>query len=257
MASSNDSDMQLLSKTFFSFDDDDPPTDIHQIISNNSNHNHPSLVNDPTSSVSPPSQELNNMSLTQFQALPTNGVTNFSDLEEPFVNVADKMLMRSFSSQSLDQKPGFLFQPRFNSVLETPYYEPQVFSSPESIHFNGPMRRVYSTGDLQRMMSYGFIPSSPLSSETLFMGNARFKSRRYSPEERKEKIHKYRSKRPQRNYSRTVKYACRKTLADSRPRIRGRFARNDESEEIPKVARINGDGDELWVMILLFFFFAF
>lgn len=25
-----------------------------------------------------------------------------------------------------------------------------------------------------------------------------------------------------------IKYACRKTLADSRPRIRGRFARNDE-----------------------------
>ena len=26
-------------------------------------------------------------------------------------------------------------------------------------------------------------------------------------------------------------YACRKTLADSRPRIRGRFARNDEIEQ--------------------------
>lgn len=28
-----------------------------------------------------------------------------------------------------------------------------------------------------------------------------------------------------------MKYACRKTLADSRPRVRGRFAKNDEFEE--------------------------
>lgn len=27
-----------------------------------------------------------------------------------------------------------------------------------------------------------------------------------------------------------IQYECRKTLADSRPRIRGRFARNDENE---------------------------
>lgn len=28
-----------------------------------------------------------------------------------------------------------------------------------------------------------------------------------------------------------VQYECRKTLADSRPRVRGRFARNDEIEK--------------------------
>lgn len=27
-----------------------------------------------------------------------------------------------------------------------------------------------------------------------------------------------------------MQYACRKTLADSRPRVRGRFAKNDEVE---------------------------
>lgn len=31
-----------------------------------------------------------------------------------------------------------------------------------------------------------------------------------------------------------TKYECRKTLADSRPRIRGRFARNDEIEKMPQ-----------------------
>lgn len=29
-----------------------------------------------------------------------------------------------------------------------------------------------------------------------------------------------------------MQYACRKTLADSRPRVRGRFAKNDELGEV-------------------------
>ncbi|CAA7025122.1 unnamed protein product [Microthlaspi erraticum] len=49
-----------------------------------------------------------------------------------------------------------------------------------------------------------------------------------SPEQRKEKIHRYMKKRNERNFSKKIKYACRKTLADSRPRVRGRFAKNDE-----------------------------
>lgn len=56
-------------------------------------------------------------------------------------------------------------------------------------------------------------------------------------------------------------YACRKTLADNRPRIRGRFARNDEAGlEIPKTSSSMfnryEDEDDIWVMyysLLLFF----
>ena len=48
------------------------------------------------------------------------------------------------------------------------------------------------------------------------------------------------------------KYACRKTLADNRPRIRGRFARNEETGETPKVACSTRDEneEELWVFVL-------
>uniref|UniRef100_J3NCI4 CCT domain-containing protein n=1 Tax=Oryza brachyantha TaxID=4533 RepID=J3NCI4_ORYBR len=49
---------------------------------------------------------------------------------------------------------------------------------------------------------------------------------RYSAEERRERIEKYRSKRNLRNFDKKITYACRKTLADSRPRVKGRFARN-------------------------------
>jgi CCT motif len=41
-----------------------------------------------------------------------------------------------------------------------------------------------------------------------------------------------------------MKYACRKTLADSRPRVRGRFAKNDEFEEPTKRAYSNGTYDD-------------
>jgi hypothetical protein len=39
-----------------------------------------------------------------------------------------------------------------------------------------------------------------------------------------------------------TQYACRKTLADSRPRIRGRFARNDEIDQ--KSSQVRGEEDE-------------
>ncbi|KAJ8530666.1 hypothetical protein K7X08_023547 [Anisodus acutangulus] len=57
---------------------------------------------------------------------------------------------------------------------------------------------------------------------------------RCSPEARREKVHRYMKKRNERNFSKKIKYACRKTLADSRPRVRGRFARNDEFSEASK-----------------------
>ncbi|KAG8088662.1 hypothetical protein GUJ93_ZPchr0010g8749 [Zizania palustris] len=60
------------------------------------------------------------------------------------------------------------------------------------------------------------------------MDDNSFKTTRLSNEERKEKIDRYIKKRNERNFSKKIKYACRKTLADSRPRVRGRFAKNDD-----------------------------
>ncbi|XP_022773905.1 uncharacterized protein LOC111316156 [Durio zibethinus] len=50
-----------------------------------------------------------------------------------------------------------------------------------------------------------------------------------SSEDRREKLSRYRNKKTKRNFGRKIKYACRKALADSQPRIRGRFARTEES----------------------------
>ncbi|KAF0890179.1 hypothetical protein E2562_038534 [Oryza meyeriana var. granulata] len=68
---------------------------------------------------------------------------------------------------------------------------------------------------------------------------------RYSAEERRERIDKYRSKRNQRNFDRKITYACRKTLADSRPRVKGRFARNSSSD-VDAAAELAANVPEWW-----------
>jgi CCT motif len=43
---------------------------------------------------------------------------------------------------------------------------------------------------------------------------------------------RYRQKRNERVFTRRINYQCRKTLADSRPRVRGRFARSDDAKAV-------------------------
>ncbi|XP_047340638.1 putative zinc finger protein CONSTANS-LIKE 11 [Impatiens glandulifera] len=138
-------------------------------------------------------------------------------------------------SISLDERPANL-----NGVMESlnlNHVKPPTLNSPEmnpTLSFTQfQMRRVCSTGDLVEETRFRIGPG------------------RYTPEEKKERIHKYREKRNQRNFSKKIKYACRKTLADSRPRVRGRFARNDEPSDhmIPKTATFNryDEQDNLWI----------
>ncbi|MBA0559431.1 hypothetical protein Golob_016395, partial [Gossypium lobatum] len=86
--------------------------------------------------------------------------------------------------------------------------------------------------------------------ENSLMEKPGFKIGRYNPEERQERISKYRAKRNQRNFNKRIKYACRKTIADNRPRIRGRFARNDETVEIQKApcSTRHEEEFELWAL---------
>eukprot|EP00257_Ricinus_communis_P023192 XP_015583110.1 zinc finger protein CO3 [Ricinus communis] len=138
------------------------------------------------------------------------------------------LIQRSISSHSL-QKNG--------------YYPHCHFACDFLDLDSSPVRRVFSTGDLQ----HGHKADSPLSSESSVIIESMSKACKYSPEEKKERIERYRSKRTQRNFNKKIKYACRKTLADSRPRIRGRFARNDEIEKIPQSQwcnNISGEEDE-------------
>lgn len=60
----------------------------------------------------------------------------------------------------------------------------------------------------------------------------------YSPEARKLRIQKFHEKRKNRTWKKSIKYDCRKKLADDRPRIKGRFVRvldnsGDNKDEAP------------------------
>ncbi|KAI4340394.1 hypothetical protein MLD38_025234 [Melastoma candidum] len=130
-------------------------------------------------------------------------------------------MQRSCSTLSLLKDSGYSLP--FGSTFE--------FADPEDT----PVRRGRSTVDLDRIDGGSRKGQRSRGSQLMSESNAIIeglsRTSRYSPVEKKERIERYRSKRTQRNFDKKIKYACRKTLADSRPRIRGRFARNNEIEK--------------------------
>ncbi|KAG9452117.1 hypothetical protein H6P81_005021 [Aristolochia fimbriata] len=255
-------DFDLFADPFFPFPESPPPDVNLQYTTDQL----PQLCQDACVPVphllssSPPSHQMRGLSLdspapTRGPADDGGGLLNLGGFEStspPGVCSLDNkialMLQRSFSSHSLDGKHGggLLFRPRFSSLCEGASLATQASSN---CGFGGPIRRSSSTGDLQRLNRVAMAQGSPSplgqESSSPCMEEIGFKVvGRYSAEERKQRIHRYRSKRTQRNFNKTIKYACRKTLADSRPRVRGRFARNDEVGEIFKAASCHPEDED-------------
>lgn len=88
------------------------------------------------------------------------------------------------------------------------------------------MRRAFSEGDIKTLDDANSLIHYPLGQPPPI-------SERTS-EDRMQKLSRYRNKKTKRNFGRKIKYACRKALADSQPRIRGRFAKTDESDILRK-----------------------
>ncbi|KAM7504865.1 hypothetical protein LguiB_003769 [Lonicera macranthoides] len=85
------------------------------------------------------------------------------------------------------------------------------------------MRRAFSEGDIKTLGNDNVsLIHSPLGHPQL-LGN-------YPTEDRRQKLSRYWNKKSKRNFGRKIKYACRKALADSQPRIRGRFAKTDDCD---------------------------
>jgi hypothetical protein len=58
----------------------------------------------------------------------------------------------------------------------------------------------------------------------------------YSPEERRRRIERFLEKRKHRVWTKKIKYDVRKSFADTRVRVKGRFVRKDEEVIIRELA---------------------
>lgn len=141
---------------------------------------------------------------------------------------------------------------------------------------------------LKQRICHGYRPRWPIVDNIDEECRFPLVARRYSKEERRERIERYKSKRRQRNFTKKIKvhmyntyntlrtlvffslslhgsldqrltnfcdqYACRKTLADSRPRVRGRFAKHEQfkSERTLRATWVadEEEDEEIWSTLL-------
>ncbi|KAI3818036.1 hypothetical protein L1987_11838 [Smallanthus sonchifolius] len=119
--------------------------------------------------------------------------------------------MSSGGLNSMDQVHGAQIEPGFLDVTEFDFGN--VYG----------MRRAFSDGDIKALVNENHRRSC--------LGQPQLMSD-HIIEDRWQKLSRYRNKKTKRNFGRKIKYACRKALADSQPRIRGRFATKTEEIEI-------------------------
>ncbi|KAL3838076.1 hypothetical protein ACJIZ3_022667 [Penstemon smallii] len=87
------------------------------------------------------------------------------------------------------------------------------------------MRRAFSEGDIKTLgngnnTNHTQSNQFPMEQQPMIIASC-------TSDVRREKLSRYWSKKSKRNFGRKIKYACRKALADSQPRIRGRFAKTE------------------------------
>ncbi|GMH08901.1 hypothetical protein Nepgr_010741 [Nepenthes gracilis] len=142
-----------------------------------------------------------------------------------------EVLLNEIQDEKNRLLPEFLFTESVGSgclgsmeLLNATSMRPSFLSFPE-LDFSSAyrMRRAFSDGDIKTLGNGNIsLIHSPLRPPLVTGG--------CMSEDRMHKLSRYRDKKSRRNFGRKIKYACRKALADSQPRIRGRFAKTDESD---------------------------
>ncbi|RWR87855.1 CCT domain-containing protein [Cinnamomum micranthum f. kanehirae] len=170
--------------------------------------------------------------IEDLDALNTIGVTTeYTDYSRPNgLPVPDDGYMQSHVN------PDFFFQPHSSSLFGRSNLQTQMPNFSENLQFEEDFPRSNTMQDdycFGRLHHHAFhIDRAPA-----------FRVEPYSAEERRERIHIYRSKRSKRNYNKVIKYECRKTQAESRARIHGKFAR--ETAEIPEATSVHHLDEEV------------
>ncbi|KAI7748587.1 hypothetical protein M8C21_012949 [Ambrosia artemisiifolia] len=139
---------------------------------------------------------------TGIESSPLSQVISFSFPDEIPVAKEISQIPKSMSSDSLSSMDWIQLKSNFLNFTE--------------IDFG--MRRAFSEGDIKT-----------LSDANTSVNYYPLRQPQVMTEDRMQKLSRYRNKKTKRNFGRKIKYACRKALADSQPRIRGRFAKTDTS----------------------------
>ncbi|XP_006284241.2 uncharacterized protein LOC17879149 [Capsella rubella] len=126
------------------------------------------------------------------------------------VVVSDVVIPKSVSSGNLSSMD--VAQHEDAVIQSLPHFPPGDYG----------MRRAYSESDIQTLGTKNAGPVQSQLDRIIISCTS---------EDRREKLSRYRNKKSRRNFGRKIKYACRKALADSQPRIRGRFAKTEEMQK--------------------------
>lgn len=160
--------------------------------------------------------------------------------QQQFYSVVPQLVKTEGFPQGFQQGPQLMMMsgPGQPSTMapQAPFIAVSEVAKPAGAVGGGGLRRVQSAVELRRPSD---DPSESVPSflqEDSAADDTGVRIGKLTPEERRQKILRYRQKRHERNFKKKIKYVCRKTLADSRPRVRGRFARNDEEGAKPPPA---------------------
>ncbi|XP_071713569.1 uncharacterized protein [Rutidosis leptorrhynchoides] len=194
--------------------------------------------------------------------------------EQPFVSLnymSMNLCGEDFISQEIKSADVELFQNDY--FLRNLYYEFEdtllkVPSSPSSaLDFKIPETEINSTGVKETMHFQGKIVKSVSSDSLMYVSEdqvspnavkfSEMESKKvygmrrafsegnikthitgaHTNETRMQKLSRYRDKKTKRNFERKVKYAYRKKLADSQPRVKGRFVKTEETDVFDNVIK--------------------
>ncbi|CAH9059073.1 unnamed protein product [Cuscuta epithymum] len=155
--------------------------------------------------------------------------TPFSEVSDAGIHIAANNDEKLTGEERLTSKDLFQKSGSSESLCSMEWIQCGGPMKPKFLNFPGldfnavyGMRRSFSEGDIKTLGNS--LIHSPLGGQQHQMITTSIS------EARKEKLSRYRNKRNKRNFGRKIKYACRKALADSQPRIRGRFAKTDETD---------------------------
>ncbi|KAF8083259.1 hypothetical protein N665_0786s0004 [Sinapis alba] len=166
-------------------------------------------------------------------SLPFHGSSSCPDMSALSKYVGDgDALFNTISNQESTYLPQVfgssdVSMPEYNS-----YYQKMSVNNNAIQYFHGGYQEYYGYSPEIKSLSRPFSRDESWgNSEGGIQAEPNTKVGRYSVEERKNRIMRYLKKKNQRNFTKTIKYVCRKTLADRRVRVRGRFARNNDTCE--------------------------